>query len=83
MATLETLIKTPNDLKFWHLEKHPDSHFFDRKTLQFFGDTMANYGLKKHSKYYELLRKRPVKHGLFKSHFFDRETLEHVTNPVF
>lgn len=39
------VIKTPADLKA-HVES-TESHFFDRKTMKFFGDTMANYGLRK------------------------------------
>ena len=33
---------TPSDLKY-HVAQ-TGSHFFDRKTMQFFGDTMSNYG---------------------------------------
>jgi hypothetical protein len=34
---------TPTDLKYNVLRRDPDSHFFDRKTMKFFGDTMANF----------------------------------------
>lgn len=35
-----------SDLKLQHEYHHPDSHFFDRKTMKFFGDTMRNYGVR-------------------------------------
>lgn len=68
---------TPSDLKYHHLRLNPDSHFFDRGTMRFFGDTMANYGVKDLGDCYELRRKRPVKHGLKSSAFFDKVTFEH------
>lgn len=71
-------IRTPSDLKFWHLELNKDSHFFDHKTLKFFGDTMRNYGIKTHKEFYELLRKKPVKHGLWDSAYFDKQTLKQI-----
>ena len=57
------------------------SHFFDRSSMKFFGDTMANYYVPKHpvqvkmrdgnfSQCWELQRRNPVKHGLNKSAFF-------------
>ena len=38
---------TPSELKANILEHDPESHYFDRKTMQFFGDTMRNYGVRK------------------------------------
>ena len=38
---------TPSDLKYEHELRHPESYFFDRKTMRFFGDTMRNYGVRK------------------------------------
>ena len=36
---------TPSELKH-HVENNgTDSHFFSRKTMQFFGDTMRNFGV--------------------------------------
>ena len=65
---------TPSELKTSILAHDPDSHFFDRKTMQFFGDTMRNYGVRKAEiegvDVWELYRKRPVKHGLQSSAFF-------------
>ena len=63
------------------------SHFFDRKSMKFFGDTMRNYGVResvvdtltqKNVEVYELYRKRPVKNGLAKSAYFDRQTFKKV-----
>lgn len=68
-------IKNASDLKYHYQDKNPDGHFFDRKTMKFFGDTMANYGVRNHGTYFELYRKKPVKHGLSKSHYFDAITL--------
>lgn len=40
-------IKTPSDLKFAVEQAGHESHFFTRKTMSFFGDTMRNYGVRK------------------------------------
>ena len=65
---------TPSELKTNIQANDPDSHFFDRKTMQFFGDTMRNYWVLKTEiegvAVCELYRKRPVKHGLKSSAFF-------------
>lgn len=37
---------TPADIKYWLSQRDPKSHFFDRSTMKFFGDTMANYGVR-------------------------------------
>lgn len=39
-------IKTPSDLKFAVEQSGNESHFFTRKTMSFFGDTMRNYGVR-------------------------------------
>lgn len=36
---------TKSDLRY-HVSQGTDSHFFDSKSMKFFGDTMANYGLR-------------------------------------
>jgi hypothetical protein len=63
------------------------SDFFDRKTMRFFGDTMANYRVRsatidtctrKNVECWELWRKRPVKDGLQNSAYFSKETFERV-----
>ena len=85
-------IKTASDLKFEIERLHPDSKFFARENMKFFGDSMQNYGVRQPRKIvdimgderiaYELYRKQPVKHGLSESHFFDAETLSKVHTPV-
>lgn len=39
-------IKTPSDLKYAVEQRGTESHFFTRKTMSFFGDTMRNYGVR-------------------------------------
>ncbi len=89
---------TPSELKY-QVEKHGHApHYFTRKTMQFFGDTMKNYGVRDGGQvpYYwddtgnnyneeprmievwVLYRKRPVKHGLDKSAYFDKETFRQI-----
>lgn len=54
------------------------SYFFTRKTMRFFGDTMRNYGVRDTGDAWELYRKKPVKHGLKSSAYFDKLTFECV-----
>ena len=37
---------TPSTLKFHVQQANGDSHYFDRSSMRFFGDTMANYGVR-------------------------------------
>lgn len=76
---------TPSELKYLTSETSP--HFFTRSTMKFFGDTMRNYGVckatvdaatRKDILVWELYRKRPVKHGLCSSAYFDRKTFKRV-----
>lgn len=71
---------TPSELKA-HVSTGNDSHFFERSSMRFFGDTMKNYGVRANpvtvETYsgdqvvcWELYRRRPVKHGLTRSAFF-------------
>lgn len=63
-------IKTASNLKMF-VESGTDSYFFTRSTMRFFGDTMRNYGVRHLTPgTIELYRRRPVKHGLFNSAFF-------------
>ena len=71
---------TPSELKSNIIKREPNSHYFDRKTMRFFGDTMRNYGVRKTAivghydplpvEVWELYRKRPVNHGVKSSAFF-------------
>ena len=73
---------TPSELKVNILALDPDSHFFDRKTMKFFGDTMRNYGVRKAEiegvDVWELYRKRPVKHNRQDSAFFRTTDFQQV-----
>ena len=80
-------IKTSSDLKYAVGRSGQEPHFFSRKTMRFFGDTMRNYGVRGPSAVqtmhgpvwaYELYRRRPVKHGLHKSAFFCASTFRRV-----
>lgn len=42
---LASEIKTASDLRAFVESRGTISHFFDRKTMRFFGDTMKNYGV--------------------------------------
>ena len=64
---------TSTALKNEHIKREPNTHFWDKKTMAFFGDTMRNFGVKKHKNGYELYRKNPVKHGLTGSHWFSKD----------
>ena len=77
---------TPSELKAKVEEHGHEPHFFDRKTMHFFGDRMANYGVREATiktysdpepiKVWELYRKHPVKHGLKESAYFRQDTFE-------
>lgn len=68
----------PSELK-WNVEHSDSGHFFfTRETMRFFGDTMANYGVRDAGDSWELHRKRPVKYGLQASHFFNKLTFERI-----
>jgi hypothetical protein len=65
------------------------SYFFDRSSMRFFGDTMANYYVpvnpvmvKRCSgevvECWELQRRKPVKHGLCESSYFSVEAYSRV-----
>ena len=73
---------TTSELKANVLAHDPNSHYFDRKNMQFFGDTMRNYGVRKTEidgvAVWELYRKRPVKHGLKSSAFFRTTDFQQV-----
>ena len=73
---------TPSELKTNILKHDPESHYFDLKTMQFFGDTMRNYWVRRAEiegvAVWELYRKRPVKHGLQNSAFFRATDFQQV-----
>ena len=68
---------TSTALKNEHLRREPNSHFWDKETMAFFGDRMRNFGVKKHKNGFELYRRHPVKHGVASSHWFSKD-FEHI-----
>lgn len=80
---------TASELKAKVIEANPDTHFFDRQTMKFFGDTMTNYGVRQvvidtwtetGVDCWELYRKHPVKNGLRSSAYFRRATFKQASN---
>lgn len=71
---------SPSELKYQHELHHPNSFFFSRNTMKFFGDTMKNYGVRSVGDYYELYRKKPVNGNLINSHYFHKQTFEQSTS---
>lgn len=80
-------IRTASDLKAAVEANGHEPHFFTRSTMRFFGDTMRNYGTRRTTvqdvrgqqrDVYELYRRRPVKHGLDSSSYFDASTFARV-----
>ena len=68
---------TPSELKV-QVSRGRDRYFFTRHTMSFFGDTMANYGVRDGGDVWELYRRKPVKHGLQGSAYFDKKTFARV-----
>lgn len=81
---------TASQLKAAFEKAYPESLFFNKDTMRFFGDTMGNYYVPTATvqvidrdlgcavQCYELQRKKPVKHGLQDSAFFDCITLKRI-----
>ena len=69
---------SPSELKYNHEQHNPNSHFFTRSTMQFFGDTMRNYGCYDGGNVWVLWRKSPVKHGLQSSTQFSKDTFKRI-----
>jgi len=74
-----------SELKYKMEHAGHEPHFFARKTMKFFGDTMRNYGVRetvidtytdKALPVYELYRRHAVKHGLKDSAYFDKVSFE-------
>jgi hypothetical protein len=79
------IIMTKSGLRY-HVE-NTGSHFFDRTSMRFFGDTMANYYVPKKPvqvggvNCWALQRVHPVKGGLSGTTYFDCKTFNRV-HPV-
>jgi hypothetical protein len=68
---------TPSEIRARHEELRPQSHFFSRGAMKFFGDTMRNFGsFRADNGAVILYRKHPVKHGLQGRWIFDEATGE-------
>jgi hypothetical protein len=72
---------SPSELKQNYLTNNPNGLFFNAKNMKFAGDTMMNYGVRHAAinggvECWELYRKRPVKHGLQTSAYFDKQTFK-------
>lgn len=84
---------TASELKYHYQLANPNGHFFDRKTMKFFGDTMSNYGVRANTvnvqesdgtvvECYVLYRRRATKHGLTRSTYFSVDTFEQIIGEV-
>jgi hypothetical protein len=64
--------------------RQTDSHYFDKKTMAFFGDTLRNYRIDTNIhninsvRCYKLNRLSPVNGGLVSPVFFSIDTFEQV-----
>lgn len=91
---MDRQIKNINEFMRIRREKRPDDHFFDRKTLRFFGERISEMRLLKtrervidisgdvHTCYVISSVQHKVPGGPKRMyHYFDRETLEQVILP--
>jgi hypothetical protein len=74
---------TPSELKYQYQQHNSDGHYFDRKTLEFFGDTMANYKVIDRGHVWELARKKAVKYGLKTPCYFSKVSYDSCSNLEF
>jgi len=81
-----------SQLRAAHEEAHPESLFFSRNNMRFAGDTMANFAVAPDPVTFatysgetvtcwRLYRRRPVKHGLRGSFYFECDTFRRVHRP--
>lgn len=84
---------TASELKYHYQLANPNGHFFDRKTMRFFGDTMGNYGVRANTvnvkefdgnvvECYVLYRRRATKHGLTKDAYFSVSDFSKILGEV-
>ena len=83
------MIITAVNLKFNHNANNPNSSFFDKSTMKYFGDTMSNYSANSERHMiptssgeavpcYALTRKKPVKTGLQDVTYFAMDDFRRV-----
>lgn len=93
--TTATKVKrmTVSELKYHYQLANPNGHFFDRKTMSFFGDTMSNYGVRANTvnvreydgnivECFVLYRRRATKHGLTGSAYFSVSDFSKIIGEV-
>lgn len=81
---------TPSELKYQ--VEATGSKFFERATMKCFGDTMSNYGVRDVGvietpsggkvECWELYRRKPVKHGVQSSAYFNKATFARVHKAI-
>jgi len=85
--TGQMLDEKPENITVRELKRQLEStsserYYFTPETMDFFGDTFANYGVKtafiEDKEVWELYRKQPVKMGNQESAYFDKLTLKQV-----
>ena len=80
---------TASELKYQHEQHNPNSNFFNRESMKFFGDTMANYYVPAKTvlvetytdgahQCYELQRRNKTPKGASNSAYFDVCTFKKV-----
>ena len=90
---MSTKRMTASKLKTLHEQHQPNSFYFTKKAMKFFGDTMSNYyvpaGLVRIKKRddeivdcYALERRRPVKNGVSKTVYFDAQSFSLVSGQL-
>jgi hypothetical protein len=67
-------VKTPTPADIRAASLAAGHHFFDRKTMQFFGDTMRNFATRTDGDRVILYRRRPVRHALTGAWVYDPVT---------
>jgi len=70
---------TANNLRQEYIENNPEGKFFTPANMAFFGDSMANYGVRSAGRgddVWELYRKRPVNGGQQTSAYFCKDTFK-------
>jgi hypothetical protein len=82
---------TASELRYQIERAGTCKHYFTRQTMRFHGDTMRNYGVcsaKVDSWFeegidcWELYRKKPVKHGIWESAYFRKDSYKRVHRKI-
>jgi len=82
---------TASELKFKYETNYPDSKFFERSSMEFFGDTMRNFGVcsaiidsntESNIDCWRLYRKHSVKHGIKGSFYFRKDSFKLIHKKI-